>query len=122
MGGSRPPLRPGHVMELAGHPQRLPITDIPDATDDVDGPLQRLHGLARGQPPAAHRLDRVPESAGAERQIETAAGQLVKAHRCPGQHRGRTHRHVQDVAATRIRSVREATQVSSVQVSKNLGW
>jgi len=34
-------------MELAGHPQRLPITDIPDATDDVDGLLQRLHGLAR---------------------------------------------------------------------------
>ena len=60
--------------------------------------LERLDRLARRAPRAAHRLDRVPEPAGAEAELEPAAGEQVEARRGARQHGRRPQREVEHVA------------------------
>jgi hypothetical protein len=79
--------------------QGPPGLDVPDAADDVDRLRQRVDALARRQPPAAHRLDRVPEPAGTQAELEAPAAEQIQAGGGTGEHRGRPQREVEHVRA-----------------------
>jgi hypothetical protein len=91
-----PPLRAPHGVELAAV-QRLALFGVPDPVDDVDGLGHRIHRFARGESTPAHRLDGVPESAGAEAEAEAAAGEKIEGCGGPRQHRRLAQREVGDV-------------------------
>ncbi len=98
------------------------LARVPDLADHVDRLRQRVDRLAGRQPAAAHRLDRVPEGAGAEAELEPPAGQQVEAGGGAREHGRRAQQEVEDVGEGRSRSVLAATQESSVQVSRKAGW
>ena len=70
---------------------------VPERPHQPDRLLQRRDALPRPPPRPAHRLDRVPEGAGAEPELDPAAAQQVERGRRPGQHRRRAQRQVDDV-------------------------
>ena len=94
---ARAALRAVHPVVFAVGERAAPLARVPQGADHVDRVLERRHGLSRGQPPAAHRLDRVPEAAGAQREIEAATGEQVQARGGSGDDSGRTQRHVEHV-------------------------
>jgi hypothetical protein len=61
---------------------------VPEAADDVDRLAERVDRLAGRAARPTHRLDRVPERAGAEAELEAPAGQQVEAGGGAGEHRG----------------------------------
>ena len=63
----------------------------PHQPDELDRLLERRDRLARGPRCAAHGLDRIPESSGAQSELSAAAAQDVQGCRRFGQHRGRAH-------------------------------
>ncbi len=93
-----PALGPVDLVVRPVHAEQGPVVHVPDAADDVDGLAQRLDGLPWGEPPPAHGLDRVPEGARAEPQLEPASAEQVEAGRGPGEHGRRAEREVDDVA------------------------
>jgi hypothetical protein len=69
-----PALGAAHPVVRAGDADAAALADVPDPADDVDRLAQRVDGLAGREPPAAHRLDPVPERAGAEPELHAPAG------------------------------------------------
>ena len=67
-GGTRRRTRSGSRVDTSQMPRMTSIASS-----------RALHRLAGGQPVAAHRLDRIPEAAGAERELEAAAREQVEA-------------------------------------------
>ena len=98
MGRRRAALGTVNGVELTQHVQRPPFVGVPDAADDLQRLVQRLHGLTRFEPFAAHRTDRVPEPAGTETELDPPAGQQVQARHRAGEHGRLTQRQVQHVA------------------------
>ncbi len=80
------------------HAQGRPVARVPDASDDVDGLLERRDGLARREARRAHGLDGVPERACPQAHGEPAAREQVEARPGTGQHGRRAQRQVEDVA------------------------
>src|SRR5690606_15702128 len=72
-------LRALHAVIRAVGEGAAALVGAPQLADEVDRLLERGHRLAGRQPSAAHRRDRVPESAGAEAQLEAAAAEEVEA-------------------------------------------
>jgi hypothetical protein len=93
----RPPLGAVDVVVLAVDIDTAACGRIPDRADDVERLAQRVDRLARRATRAAGRLDRVPERAGSEAQLEAAAGQQVQARRRAREHDGRPQRKVDHV-------------------------
>jgi hypothetical protein len=73
------------------------LAGVPELADHVDRLLERGHGLARRQTAAAHRLDRLPEGARSEREVEPPAREQVEAGGRARDDSGRAQRHVEDV-------------------------
>ncbi len=85
------------VMVLATGPQDGAVVGVPDAADDVDGLLERVDTLARGQPGPSHRGDAVPECARAQAELGAAVRQEVEARCGAREHGRRPEREVGDV-------------------------
>src|SRR5690606_25132525 len=79
MRGSRPALGPAGTVVLPVDAHAPSLAGVPDLADDRDRLAQRIDALPGGELRAAHRLDRVPEAAGAQAQLDAAAGEQVEA-------------------------------------------
>ena len=95
--GARPALGAVHAMVPPVGEDAAPLARVPQFADHVDRLLERGDRLARAQPGAAHRLDRVPEAAGAESEVESPAGEEIEAGRAAGDDRRRPQRDVEHV-------------------------
>jgi hypothetical protein len=73
----------------------------PQEPDQIDGLVERLHGLARRPPRPAEVRDQVGQAAGAEAELEAAAAQHVERCRGLGHHGGRAQRQVRHVGEER---------------------
>ena len=78
---SRPALGAVHMMVPPVGEDAAPLARVPQFSDHVDRLLEGGDGLAGAEPGAAHRLDRVPEAAGAEGEVEASAGEEIEAGR-----------------------------------------
>ena len=123
VGGARSALRAVHPVVLAVGEGAAALARVPELADDVDRLLERGHRLAGGEASAAHGLDRVPEAAGAE-----ARGRSGRPRGGRGSPRTRATTAggrsgtLSTLGAIRMLSVRAATKVMSVHVSRNAGW
>ena len=86
-----------HPVELALDADAAACVGVPQLPDDVDRLLERAHALPRAQPASAHRLDGVPERAGAEAELDPPAAEQVEAGDAAGQDGGRAKRQVRHV-------------------------
>src|SRR5690606_16860914 len=98
MGGGGAAFCARHPVVLAVDAQGAPLLGVPDPADDLYGFGERLDTLAGGEAAAAHGFDRVPESARAQAQFDTAAAEQVEAGYAAGQHGGLAQRQVEHVA------------------------
>lgn len=71
--------------------------DVPDLPDHVDRLAECVDGLAGREAPAAHRLDRIPEPARADRQLYPPGREQIKARRRARHHRRWAQGQVQDI-------------------------
>src|SRR5258706_16353637 len=62
---------------LAADPDAAALTGCPYLADDADRFLERTDCLAGRQPPAAIRLDRVPECARADAKLDPPAAEQI---------------------------------------------
>ena len=92
-----PALRAVDAVVLAVDLEPGALALVPDAADDVDRLGEGVDGLAGGEASAAHGVDRIPEAAGAEAEVESPAAEQVEARGRAREHRRRTQRHVGDV-------------------------
>ena len=95
--GGGPALRAADVVVLAVDLEPCALALVPDPADDVDRLRERVDGLAGREAAAAHGVDRIPEAAGAESELEATAAEQVEAGGGPREDRGRTQRQVGDV-------------------------
>src|SRR5690606_1095060 len=82
----RTALRPRDPVVRTVDLEALAILDGPDAADDADRLVERDDRLPRGAAGTAHRLDRVPEAAGAEAELDAAAAEQVEARGAAGEY------------------------------------
>ncbi len=94
---SRTALRSGDAVVVAADPDAAALTGCPHLADDADRLLERTDCLPGRQPPAAIRLDRVPERASAEAKLDPPAAEQIQAGGATGEDVGRAQRQVDHV-------------------------
>ena len=96
VGRRRARVHPDHPVVLPLDPQRA-RRGVPGRADHLDALRERGQRLSRRTTRSAGRLDRVPEPAGADPELDPAATEQVEAGDRGGEHERRAQREVRDV-------------------------
>ena len=103
MGRSRTSFGAHHAIEVALDAHTTACARVPGLANDVDCFSQCGHGVPTTKAAAAHRLDRVPKSAGTEAELDAAVTEQIETRHAASQDRRWAQGQVGDIGRDRDR-------------------
>lgn len=86
MSRRRPAFGPPDEVKRTVDLEQTAIVGSPDPADDRDCLFERADALARGEAPAPHRFDGLPERSGTEPELDPAPAEQVETRDAPCEH------------------------------------